>query len=111
MWRASLIFLGSHLSSLDDLGVIHDVAVSSGRGVFHDGRVWMFAISMLMETGAEHSGHLTNVFPVTVTTFCTPFHPTLFLLLGFVFGADQQGPCGVERFVVRWYAVRPKWSL
>ena len=66
--------------SHSDLGVIHGVMVTGGRGVFHDGRVGMFAISMLMEPGAEHSGHLTNVFLVTVTAFYTVYHPTLFLL-------------------------------
>ena len=52
----------------------------------------MFAISMLTEPGAECSSHLTNIFHATVTAFYTVYNPTLFLLLGFVFGADQQGP-------------------
>ena len=54
------------------------------RGVFCDGKVGMFAISMLTEPGGECSNSLTIVFHVTVTAFYT----TLFLLLGF--RADQQ---------------------
>ena len=70
--------------------------MTSGRSVFRDGRVGMFAISMLMEPGAEHSNRLTNVFLVTVTTLYTIYHLTLFRLLGCDFGAEQQGPYGVN---------------
>ena len=66
--------------------------MTSSGGVFRDGRVGMFSISMFTEPGAQHSRNLTNVVLVTVTTLYTIYHTTVFFLYGFVFGADQQGP-------------------
>ena len=45
----------SHL----DLGVIHGVTVTGGRGVFHDGRVGMSSISMFAEPSAPP--HTTRI--------------------------------------------------
>ena len=90
--------------------------VTSDRGVCCDW--WQsstvgMVTCMLMEPGSKHSGHLTNVFLVIVTTSifytvyttCTP-HCFSFLDL-IVFVADQQGPYGVERFVV----IKRLWDL
>ena len=68
--------------------------------------------SVCTEPAAGHFSHPTNVFLVTVTAFYTVYQPTLFFFVRFVSGAEEQGPYyGIDRFVVQWYAVRPKHSL
>ena len=56
-WRASDLPREPLVLSHGDLGFIHSVTVTSGRGVFCDGRVGMFAVSMITEPGAGCSGH------------------------------------------------------
>ena len=85
-------FLGNYLSSL--------IRILVSSMVFHDGWFGMFAISRRNDPGVERSSHLTNVFHAIVTAFNTIYHYKWFQLLVFVFGADQQGLYGVERFVV-----------
>ena len=79
--------------------------------MFRDGRVGVFSICVFSEFGAQHSGCLTNVFLVTFTSLDTVSHRTLFLFLRFVLGANQQGPYGVVRLVLRAYAVRSEYPL
>ena len=69
-----------------DHGVIQGVAMTSGRGVFRDGRVEVFFICVFSEPGAQHSGCLTNVFLVTFTPFNAVYHLTLFFFLFLVLG-------------------------
>ena len=75
-----------------DLGIIQCVAMTGGKGMFHNGRVDVFSICVFLEPGAQHSGCLTNVFLVIFTTLNTVYHPTLFFFLGLVLGVYQQGP-------------------
>ena len=62
-----------------DLGVIQCVTMTSGRGVFCDGRVKVFSMYVFLEPGAQHSGCLTNVISVTFTTLNTIPPHTVFL--------------------------------
>ena len=80
---------GPLLPPHQNLGVIQCVRVTmtSGRGVFCDGRVEVFAICVFLEPGAQHPGCLANVFLVTFTTLNTVYHPTLFFFLRLVLGA------------------------
>ena len=71
--------------------------------MFLYGRVRVFSISVLSEPGAQHSSCL---FLVTFIALDTVYHPTLFILR-----AHQQGPYGVERFVVRWYTMGSEYPL
>ena len=93
------ILLENHLSSLTRMSVSLNM-VYSDQWCSMMAELGCLASVCSWNHGAKHSGHLTNVFIVTVTIFYLVYHSTLFLL-GFVFGDGLQGPYGVERFVVR----------
>ena len=71
--------------------------------------VGMFTVSVFFEPHTLCPSCFANVL-LTPTTFHIVHHPTLFLFLGLIFGAYQQGPKSVKQFVVQGDYVGSHWS-